>query len=240
MKVSVVIPTLWMCDDFKQSCDELNNNPDVGEVIVIDNNYQKRKIVFSKYGSPIPLPGILSINNDPITISQFGKFKVLTPPKNLYVTEPWNKGASMASEEIICILNDDVIVDPVIFSLIPNLLTEETGIIGIASTCFGNITTKPILTHVEKQPYGFGCCMFMKKARYTPIPETLKIYYNDNYLFSHVEGKHFSFTGAKVRGGISRTVHNPEMSGLMQKITGEDALAWRAIRKEERKNANKL
>lgn len=174
MRFSVVVPTMWMANEFflpmlnlLKSCEE------IGEVIIIDNNSKER-----------PKDEIL--NHEKIKILDFGK--------NLYYNKSMNIGAQESKFEILCLMNDDVIFDPFTFKVLAYSFTNSPelkktiGMIYPHPDFFNRFTENQELAKnlklVEcvKRLDGFGCCMFILKEHYISIPEELVFHFGDVWL----------------------------------------------------------
>lgn len=171
MKFSVIVPTMWMANDyFLQQLPLMINNPDVGEIIIIDNNNNSRPIDSN-------------LNNE--------KVKILDFNENIFFNKSLNIGVKESKFDLICLLNDDVVFDPVVFSILSNsfekntLSKEQIGMI-YPHPAFFNRYNESIelikdLKLVEcNQPLdGYGCCMFLHKDNYIPIPDELVQHFGD-------------------------------------------------------------
>ena len=173
-KFSVVVPTMWKYAPFKDFLNELLECDHVGEVIIIDNEPQ----------------------NTPDLNVHSAKLRYKTFGENIYVNPAWNWGVENALFDNVCILNDDMKFDlsvlPAVSSVLENPATGVCGIIpGIAgyNQCpitDGNFQVIP--WQQDMHTFGYGCLMFVNKNNWTPVPEELKIYYGDYFIFD----KHLS------------------------------------------------
>ena len=222
--ITVIIPTLWLSDVLDQSLQVLNNNKFVKEIFVIDNRPTKRNVDFEKFGEKqfsFQITSQMFLKNE-----QYGKIRGLSPERNIYVSKAWNVGAELATHPYLCILNDDIVLPDNVFEFALSEMTEQTGIIGIHSQCLTNTTNVLSITPVAARPMGFGCCMFINRDKYKPIPDSIQIWYNDDYLLSRVLGQHYSMQELKVSGSISKSVNNPEMQDEIKKIIEQDRKAY--------------
>lgn len=165
---TVVIPTMWRADELYKTIDTLNNSDIIDEIIIINNNRHKR------------------IDLDKVSLSD--KFKIITPHDNLFVGESWNLGVRYAKNELVCLLNDDIILrNDVGFRAVLNYGFKECSIIGLGSWAIVDslAETNDTITIYESKymDYGYGVCMFFNKSDYTIIPPELKLSYTDNYLY---------------------------------------------------------
>lgn len=165
---SVVIPTMWNCRFFPEFLNDLLEFSAVGQVILINNNIEK-------------MPRGLPLGNPKLKMMVFGD--------NIGVNPAWNIGVHESKYDKICIANDDVVFDSKIFNRVDTVLDPSSGVVGI---CPGvkDFNQPPFETGIGRvipwtgqHTYGFGCLMFVHKAWYRPIPDGLKIYYGDNWIF---------------------------------------------------------
>jgi len=141
---------------------------------------------------------IILIDNDashPDSIGpdhSFNKVRRLAQPQNIFVNPAWNLGVQESRNERLCILNDDLIFDLRIFYRVLDYMNNpSTGVIGLAPGDYTDITKQPKLTDGkidiipwdEHHLWGFGMLMFMNKSTWEPIPEELKLFYGDNWIF---------------------------------------------------------
>ncbi len=168
------------------------------EVIIIDNgSSQETKDLLKKYPEVV----------------------VLTYPKNRYVTEAWNTWISIARWEYVMVCNNDITF-------------AEWIDIELIKHYDWKIQSPLLRQHGETKPVYYGhningtCWMIKKSDFHTPIPERLKIWYNDNWLFC-TYGTNW-VTSTEVEHWWSQTVnsfhHNP--------ITDQDKEAFFNIMKE--------
>ncbi len=166
-KISAIIPTLQknviLLENLIKSLDQDDN---VDEIIIIDNS----------------LKGIQPISD---------KLKIITPNENLFVNPSWNLGVKTAKNEIVVLLNDDITIPNDFCKRVAEKMTPNMGIIGFNRDFVE--TTQDILPPPEQTPlklekvYGrcghFGIAMFFFKSSYVQIPEDIKIYWGDDWLF---------------------------------------------------------
>jgi GT2 family glycosyltransferase len=139
----------------------------VGEVIIIDNNSKER-------------PNDEILRSDKITLVDEGR--------NLYFNPSINLGASLAKFDILCILNDDVVFDPVIFKVVDdNYDKDKIGLIYPHPDYFNRAEEHPELIknlkliQATKTLDGFGCCMFIHKENFIQIPNEFVHHFGDEF-----------------------------------------------------------
>ena len=176
MKWSVIIPTLWKSDRIHQLLTDLNSCDEVGEIILIDNAF-----------------------GEPITLDKVKHYRLR---ENIFVNPAWNLGVTLANNEHIALINDDVNFDTNVFSW---LLTQDYGTCGMAWENY-NIKDKRNyqLFELKERPYGWGCAIFTSKSDYNMINETLKIACGDEWLIKFSK-KPMILRGLKIESEISTT-----------------------------------
>lgn len=179
-KFTVVVPTMWKYEPFKDFLNELLAHNDIGEVILIDNEPLK---------TPHDLP-----NNSKLCYKTFGT--------NIFVNPAWNWGVENAQYDYVCILNDDMKFDlSVLDALRPVLGDSKTGVVGITpgheqynQTPVTDGKFEILPWNETMHQFGYGCLMFVNKKTWTPIPNDLLIYYGDYFIFdNYLFNKHTNY-----------------------------------------------
>lgn len=121
------------------------------------------------------------------------KVKVIVPKKNLYVNPAWNLGVLNSSCDYIGLVNDDLIFPKNFFSQIFKFVsqTQNIGFCGIESVpktnenYFADYPAASILSFlkIEKRTLCWGSAIFFRKENYINIPEKLKVFCGDDFLF---------------------------------------------------------
>lgn len=180
--ISLVIPTMWRYKPFLNFLNTIVELNCIGEVILINNN----------------------IDHTPKhSVLDHPKLKIQNFPSNIFINPAWNLGAEVAIYENLCVMNDDVIVDLKVFIEADRFLTNRTennersmllivpgdgppkiriqqipvtdGTIDIIP--FDQSFTHPDLT------YGWGTLFFMPTSQWIRIPNTMRVFYGDNWVF---------------------------------------------------------
>lgn len=165
-KLSVIIPTLQNNTKVLNNLLlQLNNDISVDEIILIDN---------SKKGITLKLD----------------KLKIITPESNLYVNPSWNLGVKQAKNDFIGLINDDIELPEDYCSKVTKFISEDIGILGMNSKFIVKFDTAEkqqdeelYITPVNKREYSFGILMFLHKKNYHEIPDDIKVWYGDDYIF---------------------------------------------------------
>jgi len=188
---TAIIPTLWKSHRTVQLIADLCASEHVGEVIIINNNYQHTP----------QLPNSV-------------KIKHIELPVNIYVNAAWNIGALMARYEDLLICNDDISFNP---SFLGNFADGSLKHIGIIGMDFSNYQLKSDhnihLKAMQGRPYGWGCLMLLHIDKYDPIPTELLIANGDDWLAQHANP--FVLHGLSVQSEISTTSRLEEF-GMIQ------------------------
>lgn len=160
---------MWKYSRFPQNIVSILDDPAIDEIIIINND----------------------VNSTPITdILIHPKIKIYNFNENIYVNPAWNFGVSVARNELLAFLSDDVEFDPKIFSVVNNFANgkKNIGMIGVlvkdetSTTVYDHYYkdgTIDFLGLAEMQPEfpisNFGAFFFMLKQHWKPIPKELKI-----------------------------------------------------------------
>lgn len=169
-KFSIIIPTLQKnIKVLNLLLKELFESDYIGEIILIDNTCQGFE-------------------------SQISKLKVINPNTNLYVNPAWNYGVKESKYEYIGILNDDILLPKNIFGqILDNLENNDTiGLIGLDSirkTEENELVDYPKeqeikICQTDVRENCWGSAIFGRKSQFYFIPEKMKIWCGDDYLFN--------------------------------------------------------
>jgi GR25 family glycosyltransferase involved in LPS biosynthesis len=164
-KISVIIPTVWMANDFLvQSLLELDKNDSVLEVIVINNK----------------------TSNTPRWINSFQKVRVIKQEPGLYFNASVNLAVPLCRSNICCIFNDDITVDQDIFKFVIDNYNKESGCMFISPDSINSktLTAPELKEHPTWPPHGSGMLMFFNQSHFTKIPKQLVHHFGDNFIFS--------------------------------------------------------
>jgi len=179
--ISVIIPVCWGHKPFVNFLANLVELPVIGEVILFNNNKQLT-----------PDHNVLSHN----------KIKHYIMHDNIYVNPAFNLGALVAKHDILCFLNDDVLVDLRVFLEADKFVTPDIGTlaIGINHDQFKamqnqfddqlnprNILFSGDLSILKFGPgtnyAGAGTLFFIHKNNWIDIPKDFKINFGDTWVF---------------------------------------------------------
>lgn len=162
-KYTIIIPTLWKSNRTKKLIKDLQECEYVDEIIIIDNT-----------------------QTEEMYENTMEKIKTVSIGKNMYVNPSWNWGIQIAKNECIALCNDDINFNPNIFGIIGKDIFSEYGIIGQSQYNYRPINTdEPI---IEKwmgsvRDWGWGCLIMFDKKNWINIPDNIKIWYGDDFIF---------------------------------------------------------
>lgn len=203
--MTVIIPTMWRTPELKTNLEVMAT---VGRSLI---------------------PRIQIINNDKLAFPQAGistwnhpQIRVYSPPENIYITAAWNFGTDSADTEFICLMNDDIVLESHAYEFVINNWPSDAGIVGLGYNSLHILGGAYHLHAVNQRPHGWGQCMFMKRSAYQPIPEDLKLWFNDDWLFKYIPGQHYQMVGP-YSGRISATTSDPAFNS----IKDQDTINWK-------------
>lgn len=190
---------MWKEQKLTQYLEYYSKSNYVNQIIVIDNDYRNR-------------PKSDIFENKKITLVSYGR--------NIYVNPAWNEGYYRSTSDIMCVLNDDILVQDAVFDYMSKLDFTEIDIIGVHLK--GSIDNYHIVDHPDKQEaliklnvnktqpiggqsYAFGVCMFIKRTSYRVIPSLYQIWFGDDYLIQNCEHI-YALKTSKISGEISKTI----------------------------------
>jgi len=200
-KFSVVIPTMWAPDTFSELLISLNNCSLVDEIIIIDNQPNKRP----------------EFNLD--------KVKLVTKGENIYVNPAWNWGVELAKNNLISICNDDILfnVDETFKFVLDN--HHKLGCFGVHKDSYDGDGVDTLHENLYIQASGWGCLMFCKKENWIDIPNSLKIGYGDDWILKTNKPQWSYRTKNKIFNKMSTTSKRAEFN----KNVTNDIKIWRRI-----------
>ena len=201
-KFSVVIPTLWKSKRIHTLLQDLISCDSVGEIILIDNSNK-----FKQYYD------ILS------------KTKVIIPSQNMFVSESWNFGIRSAKYDNIALCNDDINFNSNIFDMF--LQSDIIGVVGQASDNYHyDYSQNPIITPmIGTRPWGWGCLIFLKKEYWKEVPESLRVWYGDDWLVKFNPISKYTLHNFAIKTEMSSTSDLEEFNPIKE----QDKIAWQQI-----------
>ena len=179
-KISVLVVNLNNLSYTKQCLEDLLNQDVVFNLRLVDQNSSESGTkeffdnFFARYSNGEFLGKI-----DYLEISNTGFNKPLNPLWNDYVKE--------SSTEFICLLNNDVRIPPNFLSSSISVLEKEPAV-GFVNHVTNNSTYSSWSDSLEyvimETPYRQGWDPIFRKSCYNPIPDDLRFFYGDDYIYS--------------------------------------------------------
>ncbi len=166
-EISVIIPTLQKNKDLlKNLIISLEKDEAVKEIILIDNSTKGFEL-------------------------ESNKLRVIIPGENIFVNPAWNLGVREAKCDIIALLNDDIIISQGFCSNVIKKMNPQMGVVGFDvdfAETVSEILPSPKSSEIELKPLNYrsnnwGIAIFFYKTSYFEIPESLKIYFGDDWIF---------------------------------------------------------
>ena len=195
---TIVIPTLQRSPLLPELVAELAASPLVHQVLVINNA-----------GHPV----------------DFGhaKCRVINLPENIFVNPAWNMGAREARTSLLGLVNDDVMLDRRILVPIARRLDRGSGIIGPATGVVRDVHAprrrlprRPFFVPVYERPHAFGTAMFLRREDYVQVPDDLKVWRGDDYLFRRQTKRNRAMYGVDIRTHMSTTSGDPAFNAIKE------------------------
>jgi len=180
---------MWCSDLIFKLLDILNDNDMVGEIILIDNDKSKR----------------------PPQITSTSKLRIIEQEENIYVNPAWNLGVELSNYPNICISNDDLVWNVQLLPLIFENI--HLGSIGQATSNYFDGPSEIKISHITERKWGWGCCFFLQKEQWIPIPPQLKVACGDDWLVSKIPAYEISGTPIETEPhpwSVSRTASKNE------------------------------
>ena len=203
--ISVIVPTLLKIDRFYETIKELSECDEVGEIIIINNT-----LIEAKFDSP--------------------KVRQVFDGKNIYINPSWNKGVEMSKYDKLCIINDDIWFDWKYLKSILPFITEDNGMIGMSSFNYDRpmypFQINPIYPNEKTtrghRPTGYACCFFIHKNRWDIIPDDLKLWCGDDWVFYRSSKCNYVIDGLPLKGSVSATLNDKSLEEEFSPIKNND------------------
>lgn len=202
-KYSVVIPTMFKSHRTEGLLKELAECDAVDEIIVIDNS-----------GDLEP------------RFPQHPKYVWVCEGKNTGCNPAWNKGVSLAKNEQVSLVSDDINFDSRIFHVIGDDILAEYGLIGMGSDCYPNqgpsgvteITGHPHIESwydgLEHSHWGWGVLIFFHKSNWVDIPNEIVVWFGDTFMKYINPNPKGVLRNFEIQTEMSTTVDLPEFNEL--------------------------
>jgi FkbM family methyltransferase len=200
--MSVIIPTMWRCQDiFLKGIEQYVAHPLVGEILIVNNDM----------AATPPWP----ILNNP-------KVRLLNQFYNIKVNPAWNLAVAASKYDKLALANDDIEFDGKLIDRVMPRITPDVGLHGII---YGRPdlgqpeTVNDNIDFAEWKPgdciHPYGQIMFIHKQNYVPVIKGLNLYFGDDWLFHHqlMRGrKNYMIYNLKFYTPGSQTVCDPKVN----------------------------
>lgn len=194
--ITIIVPTMWQGKQLGSMLPVLCEHRLIDEIIIIDNLKEDRNV---------------DVSNP--------KIKLLEQDRNIFVNPAWNLGVSLAKNDKLMIINDDVAFDPILIDAIYDKIDESVGTITVdpktiswvddLSVPVGGSVSDVQFNNSYQLLHGSAIIMGIHKNSYRVIPEEFKIYFGDEFLFKScmINNKQNLFaSGFSCRTQMSKTV----------------------------------
>jgi hypothetical protein len=221
--ITVIMPTMWKGKQYKKMLPLLNSHHLIDDILIIDND--------SKHTDT--------------SIFDLEKVSFLTTEENQYVNPSWNMGVKTAYYNKLCFYSDDVYFDPAAIDVVYPMIAEDVGMIGLSSDVIFDVLdddsimgygSNPEIIPCDEMPHGFASTFFLHKKSFHKIPEQLKIFFGDTFLF-HMNRKfakqNYMITGIEARTSMGTTSKKFKRTTEKEWRIAESILNQYGIPKEE-------
>ena len=223
--IDVIIPTILntQYQIFEYTLNELNSSKVINKIIIIDNT--KDQSFLSEYAKCI---------TDKITI-------INGYDDELYVNGSWNMGVSLATAENYILLNDDILVNRIIYEIIDTHMADQNiSLMTILTKNNVKLDDYIRLNSINMKDFTISTTNNIPNGRqgwfisgrtneYVPIPSQLKIFYGDDWIYRKAQNKKVMIDNLNVSHFQSSSV-NKNINKLKPMID-QDRVEWYKINK---------
>lgn len=190
--LSVIMPTMWRSKRTESLLEMICESDDVSEVIIIDNDKESRP-----------------------NIDFNSKVVLLEQEENIFVNPAWNLGVEKSKEDYLCIINDDISIScDNLFKAMLQVL-KHIPCVGVHPNSYEYEDEDLALVAGHAIGRGWGCCIFLDKSKWVPIPDDLKIWFGDNWIVKNY--KDCASFLYPVRTEMSTTSNADELKDVIKK-----------------------
>jgi hypothetical protein len=198
-KFTIGIPTIWKSERINRLVKDLDSSEKVGEILIIDNLH----LYDGRFDT-------------------LNKVRIIQPKENLYVNPSWNRIVKESQYDLVGLLNDDINFDVNIFKSFNGEVLLSVGIVGMGEENYELLEFEgtPIITDARyTSDSGWGCMLLLHKNHWIDIPESLKIWYGDNYIKSVNPYPNGTLRGFPIQTEMSSTSDLEEVRGVRDNDT---------------------
>ena len=171
--LSIIVPVYNQFEYTQMLLTDLHKVTTPFELIIIDNASEDKTETF--FTNRVPYYDYLV------------DYKYLRQDRNIYVNPAWNLWVSQASWEYIMIINNDITIDAVWFEKpLINALFDNVMISSPLYTVWEDTISNDKIWYQNNRynPNNIcGHCFVMRKEHYPVIPESLRIWFWDNFIY---------------------------------------------------------
>lgn len=113
-----------------------------------------------------------------------------------------------------------------ILNILEPHITEQIGLIGLDEIAYNVEPTKAFgLEPIEHRNGGWGCAIFVHKENYSPIPEEMKLWGQDDWLFVKARNRrkqNYKLVGYYIYGELSVTNNILDADPMILEIREND------------------
>lgn len=196
---SVVIPTLRRSQLLDSLLDRLAASEHVAEVLLIDNAASEQADEHAGSSE---------------------KIRVITPGTNIFVNPAWNLGVAESRSSLIALCNDDVLFDvDHVLPAVRDRLDRGAGVVGPSPACFDDTPRRatPAFRPTYELTYGFGTLMMFRRSSWAPVPDDVRIWFGDAFLFHSQRQRNYIFHGSHIETPMSVTSSSPEFREVIRR-----------------------
>ena len=141
------------------------------------------------------------------------------------VNEAWNEWVNQATREYILVINDDIVIKEWTIERLKELLNYHL----VSCPYFTRRDEEKLHLNNWNNNICWFCFMFKKEDRdlFFPIPETLKLWYWDNYIYQKSENNIWWWW--EIHHFESRTLLSDEHKEYCTRIIEEDKANWELL-----------
>jgi GT2 family glycosyltransferase len=186
-KISVLVVNLNNLEYTKQCIEDLLNQDVEFSLRLIDQNSSEEGT--STYFNNLYEKYIKGDFNGKISF-----LEIIYSEFNCSLNNLWNYFVSTSSTKFLCLLNNDVRLSPNFLSTSIAVLEKEP-LVGFVNHVTNNLNysqwSDTLEYKIMEQPYRQGWDLTFKKSFYNQIPEELKFFYGDDYLYSKLYSSNY-------------------------------------------------
>lgn len=175
MQFSYCMPSMWRYPPILKFLEDLVLFDRIDEILIWNNDEVRRQAVIQEH---------------PTTVFDHPKVRLLGTGDNIGCNQAWNGLVREARNEAICMNNDDNMWPIQTLFRVEDHLSKEKPLICMSAgdpvwhqPPLETGVCKVVKWNPGESTFGAGCLFFIRKDFWVPIPESLKIFYGDNFFW---------------------------------------------------------